>query len=80
MRGGDVVLEGLALGGGQHFSLTMQVAHQAAFAVVLHAVAEDEVVHAPGDIDGVDLDVAMVGEGGGDVGSRRVEQTAARGA
>lgn len=66
----NVVLEAGASGG-------VHERVQAALAVVPDTVAEDEVVHAPGDIDRVDLDVVVVGEGGGDAGCWRVEQQGA---
>jgi hypothetical protein len=45
------------------------MAHEVTFAVGGHAVAQDEVVHAAADIDRIDLDVAVVGEGRADVGA-----------
>src|SRR6187402_858477 len=70
---GRVVFEGGALRGGERGGVAMEVAHQRALAVVEHAVAKDEIMHAPADIDRVDLDVAVMRDGGGDVGEGRVE-------
>jgi hypothetical protein len=50
------------------------MAHQIAFAVIIDAVAQDVVMHSPGDVDRVNLDVAVVGEGRAYVWSRFVEQ------
>ena len=52
----------------------MEKAHEIAFAVACDAVAQDQVVHASADVDRVDLHVAVVGEGGGEIGCRRREQ------
>ncbi len=62
----------VGLGGGG--VVVVEVAHQVALAVIADAVAQDEIVHATADIDGVDLHVAHVSEGGGDVGDGRVEE------
>jgi hypothetical protein len=45
------------------------VPHEIAFAVTGDTVAQDEVVHAPANVDRVDLHITVVGEGGGDAGS-----------
>lgn len=47
---------------------------QCALAVVRDTVAQNEVVHAAADVDRVDLHVAVMGEGGGDVRRGGVEQ------
>jgi hypothetical protein len=57
-----MVLERRAPGRRQRRGLAVQVAHEAALAVVAHAVAQDEIVHAPADVDRVDLDVAVMSE------------------
>ena len=44
----------------------MKEAHEIAFAVAREAIAQNQVVHPPADIQGVDLHVAVVGEGGRD--------------
>jgi hypothetical protein len=48
--------------------------HEVAFTVTANAVAQNEIVHAPADVDRIDLDVAMVGEGRRDVGRGFVEK------
>ncbi|MEJ1972301.1 MAG: hypothetical protein WDM96_07510 [Lacunisphaera sp.] len=86
-----MVLEGNAAGGGQPIpaqratpleqglrgGLAMQVAHQVAFAVVADAIAQDQIMHPAADVDRVDLDIAVMGEGGGEIGRRLVQQQGA---
>ena len=55
----------------------MQMTHQVTLPVAGHAVAQDEVVHASADIDRVDLDIAVVAEGGAEAGGRGVQQQGA---
>jgi hypothetical protein len=69
-----VVLEGRPGFGGQSAAVAMQMAHQTALDVICHPVAEDQIMHAATDVDRVNLDVTVVGEGGGYVGHRRIEQ------
>lgn len=60
-------------GGARSDTGFVQVAHQASDLIVTDAVAEDEIVHAPTDIDGIDLDVAVMGERGSDIGNRNIQ-------
>ena len=68
------MLESGALRGRQRSASAVQVAQEAALPVAGDPVAQDVVVHAPGDVDRVDLDVTEVGDGRGDVGRRSVKQ------
>ncbi len=78
---GVVMLEGGARGAGARrrrsvalHVAAVDVAEEVTFAVVAHAVAEDEVVHPAADVQRIDLDVSVMGEGGGDIRCGRVEQ------
>ena len=71
---GQVMLERGARGGRQRRGVAVEVAHEAALAVALHAMPQDQVVHASADIDRINLDVAVVGERGADVRDGGVEQ------
>ena len=51
----------------------VEVAHEPPLRVALDPVAKDVVVHPPAHVDGVDLDVAVVGQRGRDVGQPGVE-------
>jgi len=69
------VLERAALPGG-HVSAgarAVEVAHEPPLRVALDTVAQDVVVHPPAHVDGVDLDVAVVGQRGRDIGKLGVE-------
>jgi hypothetical protein len=52
----------------------MEVTHEVALAIAHDAVPQDMVVHAAADVDGIDLDVPVVREGGADVRNGGVEQ------
>ena len=54
-------------------AVAVEMAHEIALAVAGHAVAQDKIVHAPADVDRVDLHVAVISEGRGDVGVRCIE-------
>jgi hypothetical protein len=71
---GHEVLEGHAGLGRVRTVVAVQVPHEVALAIARHAGAQDEVVHATADVDGVDLHVAVVRERGAYVGGGRAEQ------
>ncbi len=52
----------------------MNMAVQVAFAIVGYAVAEDEIMHPTANIDGVDLNAAVIGKGSGYIRRRCIEQ------
>ena len=73
-RGGLVMFKCEARLGGERLIFAVNVAHQIAFAIVGHAVAQDQIVHAPADIDRVDLHESVVIKRGGDIGSGLIEK------
>jgi len=52
----------------------VDVAHEVAFAIVGHAVAQDQVVHATADIDRIDLQETVVFKCSGDIRSGLIEK------
>jgi hypothetical protein len=72
--GWQVVFKGETLRGGQRGVGPVHVPHQVAHAVTGDAVAQDEVVHAPADIDRIDLHVPVVAERRVDPGRGRIKQ------
>ncbi|SRR6266436_4445261 len=71
---GQMMLESVALGGCQWGSRTaMKVANEVALAIACYAVAEDEVVHSPTDIDRINLNETEATERGRDTGDRRIQ-------
>jgi hypothetical protein len=72
--GRDMMFEGGAVFGWQGVAVAVQVAAKAAFDVAGDAVAQDQIVHATADIDGIHLHVTKVGEGVADRGNRPVKQ------
>src|SRR3954468_1856773 len=71
---GDVMFESAAPCRGQGSSVAMQMPHQVAFPIFRHPIAEHEVMHAPGDVDRIDLDVSVMGEGSAYTSRRLIEQ------
>src|SRR5687767_10707883 len=61
-RSGDMMLEAPPFRGGQRLSVPMEVAHEIALTIGRDAVPEDEVVHAPANVERVDLHIPMAGE------------------
>ena len=53
---------------------TMEMPHQIAFAISQNAVAQDEIVHPPTNIDRVDLNVTVMGQRSVDVCHWLIEQ------
>jgi hypothetical protein len=62
-----VMLERAPLRRGKRSGVAVQVAHQVALAIAGDAIAQNQVVHPPADIERIDLDVPMPVEGGTDV-------------
>lgn len=69
-----MVLEGGAAVGRQQAVSAVQVAAETALIVAGNAVAENQIMHAAADIDGIHLHVAEVGEGFSDRGNGPVKQ------
>ena len=68
------MFEGAAFGRRERRLRPVDISQQVALAVTRDPVAQDEIMHAPADVDRVDLHVAVVGEGGAHVGHGSVEQ------
>lgn len=79
-KGGEVAGEGMMMlerrtrGGGENRIIAMQVAHEVAFTVAGHAVAQDEIVHAAADVDRIDLHIAEMRDHAGDGAGGRIDQ------
>ena len=70
-----MVLEGRAGRGHTRAGLAfvpMQMPREIALAIAGDAIAQNQIMHAPADIDRIDLDVAVVRERGGDVRMRSI--------
>jgi hypothetical protein len=52
----------------------MEKLNEIALAITGHAIAQDQVMHAPTYIDWIDLDEAVVIKGSSEAGCRRVKQ------
>jgi hypothetical protein len=75
----QMVLEAGALVRREDGAVAMEMLHQAANLIVLDAVAQDQVMHAAADIDGIDLDVAVMRERCAGVRERGVQTGGAAG-
>ena len=73
----QMVLKREALAGGQQLFVAVQMAHEVAFTMPGHAVAEDVVVHAAADIDRIDLHKTELIEYRSDVRRGLIEQDGA---
>ena len=73
-RGGLVMFKCEARLGGERLIFAVNVAHQIAFAIICHAVAQDQVVHATADIDRIDLHETVMIKRGGDIRSGLIEK------
>ena len=58
IRAGQMMLEGRALLAIQRLIAPMQEVHEAFLAIVSDSVAQDQILHATTDVDGIDLHIA----------------------
>ena len=68
------MFEGEPQVGGQYFPVAVHVLHESALAIASHAVAQDVIVHAPTDVDWIDLHEAEVAQDGGDFRRGLIEE------
>src|SRR4051812_13944290 len=71
----QMMLERGALASRQRAGLpAMQMPKQVAFPIIRHTVAKNKILHAPADVDWVQLNEAMMSERRSNLGHRRIQQ------
>jgi hypothetical protein len=70
----NMVFEGGTAFGRQRAARAMQMASKPAFVVAGNPIAQDQIVHATADIDGIHLHVTEVGKGRSDCGNGPIKQ------
>ena len=71
---GQVMLERETINRRKRLPVAVQMSHEAFFAIASHAVAQDVIVHAPTDVDWIDLHEAEVAQDGGDFRRGLIEE------
>jgi len=69
-----VVFERGAVRWRKRIAVPVKVLDQIAFPIIRDSVSQDQVVHSSGNVDRVDLDVAVMGDRGGDVWCRLIKK------
>ena len=71
------MLESVALSRGQGLDVTVQKAHQVAFAITNYPIAQNKIMHTSRDVDGIDLDIGVISDGCADIRRRLIDEQGA---